>query len=85
MSLKVEGLAIAVIILGSLCIGITLGDIGATKRERQCTDPYVIMNYAGGAGTEPHTVYQCKEGLRVFSDKENEEFVKAILKAKGVS
>ena len=71
MSLKnfiVEGLALAGIILGSMCIGITVGDIGATKREQRCTNPEVIMNYVSMIGNIPsYDVYQCDEGLRIVN------------------
>ena len=38
----------------------------------RCTNPIVIMNYVGGPGVKPYTVYKCNEGLRAFYDDEHE-------------
>jgi len=47
-------------------------DEGLRVGVERCTNPIVIMNYAGGPGVKPYTVYKCNEGLRAFYDDEHE-------------
>ena len=64
------------IVVTSLLLMVRLLFFGYDEGKRvgveRCTNPIVIMNYAGGPGVKPYTVYKCNEGLRAFYDDEHE-------------